>query len=104
VFTAVVGVFSSNAVGTKPSLERSKSIFRQSLLIAPFGLILSGVWYLVGMTNGLNTTEVQYLSTFAFIDSIFALFFGLRHLRKYREYTRVTLEITKGLSATEASD
>jgi Na+/proline symporter len=104
VFTAVVGVFSSTALETKPSLEKSKRIFWQSLMVVPFGLILSGAWYLMSMDDSVNTTGFQYLSIFALADSIGAFFFGLRHLRKYREYTRMMLEINTGLSATESGD
>ncbi len=100
LLTAVVGVILCDALATKPSLERSQEIFSRSILFVIFGIILSSLWFLLSISAEAIRTECVYFSIAAFTEAILGLFAGLRHWRKYREYTRTTREIEEGLTST----
>ena len=96
LFTAIVGVFLTEAQMTKPSLERSQTLYKQSMVAFLLGLILSVLWYLLSATPETNRIEYLAFSGGTLLEVILSLLIGLRHRRKYREYTRVTLEIEEG--------
>ncbi len=83
---------------TKPSIEQSQRIFWQSLIIFFFGLMVSVTWYLLWMSTALSLSDSLVFSGCTLLEAILTILIGLRHLRKYREYVRVNLEIEEGLS------
>ena len=104
VFTAVVGVFLTDAQMRKPSLERSHKIFKQSLGVFFCGLVISATWYLLGISSESSRLEFLVFSGSVLLEAVLTLILGLNHLRKYNEYTRMQLEIIEGLSDTASDD
>ena len=86
-----LGLLFSGA-GQKPSLERSRELYWRSIVVFTFGLILTVMWYLFGI--GLSESE-EYLSQMGITlgVSLVALLTGLNHWRKFRKFSRASLEI-----------
>jgi uncharacterized membrane protein len=104
LLTAGIGVFLLNVLTTKPSLERSQEFYRQSILFFPFGIIVSVLWYILWFVSESNNNELLVFSSGSFIEALLFLIGGFIHWTKYREYTRITLEIEEGLSDTASAE
>ena len=92
---AVLGLLCSGA-GQKPSLERSQELYWRSLVVFIFGLILTGLWYLFGISVSRTSEYISQMGLSLGI-SLVSLAAGLNHLRKFKEYSKVSLEIEQGL-------
>ncbi len=104
LLTAVVGVFLFDAFTTKPSLERSHGIFWRSIVCFFFGIILSALWFLLSIGAEANSTEYVNFSIGTSAEALLGLIGGLRHWRKYQEYSRMTREIEVGQSRTVSAE
>jgi len=93
---AVLGLL-VGGVGQKPSLERSRELYWRSIAIFFFGLIIVGLWYLFGISVS-KLEEYSPHSGFALGASLIAIVVGVRHWRKFREFSQVSMEIEQGLS------